>query len=122
LVAIPYVVYRWAKTNRPTKIGVLTGASFGLVVSPMSLGVYLLGFLLPVFGMPLAFVGGAVALLHGTPGYQLSILLGFNELGVVVHGSGTVWIEVLNGVFWSPIYGVVGFFLDKKFLRYAPMT
>jgi hypothetical protein len=119
LIGIPYLVYHWAKTNRPTRSGVLTGATVGLVVYPASLGLYLLGFLLPVFGMPLALLGGALALLHGTPGYQLSIFLGFNELGVVVHGAGSVWIGLLNGVFWSPIYSLVGLILDKKFLRYV---
>ncbi len=51
LIGIPYVVYRWAKINRPPRTGILTGATFGLVVSPVSLGLYLLGFLLPLIGM-----------------------------------------------------------------------
>jgi hypothetical protein len=50
LSGIPYVVYRWAKINRPPRTGILTGATFGLVVSPVSLGLYLLGFLLPLIG------------------------------------------------------------------------
>ena len=122
LVLIPYATYRWTKANRPSRTGVLTGATVGLVISPVSLGVYLLGFLLPLIGMLPALVGGVLTLFHGAPGYQLSILLGFQEPGVVVHGSDVIWIELLNSLFWSPIYATVGFFLDKTFLRYAPMT
>ena len=123
LVVIPYVVYRWSRTNWPTRTGILTGATLGLVVSPVSLGLYFLGFLLPLIGMLPALIGGTLAMFHGAPGYELSILLGFQEPGVVVHGLYALWIqEVLNGVFWSAIYAGVGFFLDKKFLRYAPTT
>jgi hypothetical protein len=77
LIAIPYMVQRWAKRNRPSRSGVPTLASIGFVIDPASGGLYLFGFLLPVFGMSLAFIGGAIAVLHGTPGYELSILLGF---------------------------------------------
>jgi len=120
LLTIPYLVYRWARMNQPTKTGVLTGATFGLVVSPVSFGLYLLGFLVPLIGMLPALIGGTLTIFHGTPGYELSILVGFQKPGVVVHGTGLVWVEVFNSLFWSVIYGVIGFVLDKKFWRYAP--
>ena len=79
LVAIPYLVYRWAKMNRPTRTGVLTGATFGSVVSPVSLGLYLLGFLLPIIGMLPGLLGLLRTMFHGAPGHELSILLGFQS-------------------------------------------
>ncbi len=122
LAGIPYVVYRWAKANWPTRTGVLTGATVGLVASPVSLGVYLLGFLIPFIGMLPALIGGTLWFFHGAPGYQLAILLGFQELGVVVEGSGAIWVEVLSSLFWSPTYAIIGFLLDKKFFRYVSVT
>jgi hypothetical protein len=62
--------------NRPTRTGVLTGATFGLVVSPVSLGLYLLGFLLPIIGMLPGLLGLLRMMFHGAPGHELSILLG----------------------------------------------
>jgi hypothetical protein len=122
LVAIPYVVYRWAKINRPARTGVLTGATLGLVVSPVSLGVYLLGFLLPLIGMLPALVGGALTLFHGAPGYELSILLGFLERGVVVDGTRYVWLLLLDGMIWGVTYGLVGSIFDQKLWRYSRRT
>lgn len=122
LVAIPYAVYRWAKANWPTRTGVLTGASVGLVVTPVSHGIHFLGYLLPFIGMLLGLIGGALWLFHGAPGYQLSLVFGFQEPGVVVQGFGSIWVEVLSSLFWSLVYAIVGFILDKKFLRYAPVT
>ena len=43
--------------NQPTRTGVLTGATFGLVVSLVSLRLYLLGFLLPLIGILPGLVG-----------------------------------------------------------------
>src|ERR1043166_1946199 len=79
LLTIPYLVYRWARMNQPTKTGVLTGATFGLVVSPVSFGLYLLGFLIPLIGMLPALIGGTLTIFHGTPGYELSILVVFRS-------------------------------------------
>jgi hypothetical protein len=67
LIAIPYLVYRWAKMNRPTRTGVLTGATFGLVVSPVSLGLYLLGFLVPLIGMLPGLVGLVLTTVSRSP-------------------------------------------------------
>ena len=95
LIAILYLVYRWAKTNQPTKTGVLTGATFGLVVSPVSFGLYLLGFLLPLIGMLPGLVGLVLTMFHGAPGYELSILFGFQERGVVVN-SNESWGQIFT--------------------------
>jgi hypothetical protein len=122
LVAIPYVVYRWAKTNRPAKTGLLTGATFGFVVSPVSLGLYLLGFLLPLIGMLPGLVGLLLTMFHGAPGYQLSILFGFQERGVVVDGTRYLWENVLDGMFWAVTYGLIGFIFDKKLWQYSRRT
>lgn len=118
LAAIPYVVYQWARTNRPRQIGLLTGTTLGLVVSPVSSGLYLLGFLLPLIGLIPALVGGMLTMFHGVPGYQLSIFLGIQEPGVVVEGYYVeTWIQGLSGVFWGVTYGIIGFILDKTLFR-----
>jgi hypothetical protein len=122
LIAIPYLVYRWAKMNRPTRTGVLTGATFGLVVSPVSLGLYLLGFLVPLIGMLPGLVGLVLTMFHGAPAYQLSILFGFLERGVVVKGTRYVGLLLLDGMFWGVTYGLVGFIFDKRLWQYPRRT
>jgi hypothetical protein len=120
LAAIPYMVYLWTRANRPRQIGLFTGVTLGLVVSPVSSGLYLLGFLLPLIGLIPALVGGMLAMFHGVPGYQLSIFLGIQEPGVVVEGYyAEIWIQALSAVFWGVTYGIVGLILDKTLIRHG---
>jgi hypothetical protein len=85
-------------------------------VSPVSFGLYLLGFLLPLIGMLPGLVGLVLTMFHGAPGYELSILFGFQERGVVVNGTRYIW---LDGIFWGVIYGLIGFIFDKKLWQYS---
>ena len=108
LVGIPYVVYRWAKTNRPTRTGVLTGATLDFVVSPVSLGLYLLGFLVPLIGMLPGLVGLVLTMFHGAPVYQLSILFGFLERGVASTARKAIILGNIVGFSVGPALDVWG--------------
>lgn len=117
LSTLPFLSYKWAKVNAPKRVCVITGTAFGLVISSVSWGLYLGGFLLQFLGLIPALIGGALLLLHGVPGHQLAIFFGIQEDGKIVEGINHVWIEIMNGIFWGLIYGTVGFILDKNQVR-----
>jgi hypothetical protein len=116
---LPLLTYRRVRAIAPTKVWRWTGFSFGLVVSPASLGVYGLYWaagLLSIFGFPLAIVGmfGLIlAVIHDGPGYSLAIVLGICEPGKVVNGAEHLYIAVLDALVWAPVYGALGWAADR---------
>jgi len=90
----------------------VTGAAFGLVVSPLSLGLYSTFFASPI-GLPSGMLGLVSSLFHGAPGYEAAVWLGLVSSREVVSGVGLVYIELLNGVFWAIVYGLLGFVVDR---------
>lgn len=86
----------------------------GLVISPLSFYLYLFGYLLPLIGLIPAIIGGTLSTFHGIPGYQLAIYLRIQAPRVVVEGINHVWIQLLSSIFWGPVYGIVGFILDRR--------
>ncbi len=55
-------------------VGIITGVSWGMVASPFCLGLYSLSYI-PVIGL-IGFLGLALSLLHGTPGFEIATLMG----------------------------------------------
>lgn len=104
--------YRWATT----------GAAFGVVVSPASLGTYCVGMALGgIFvGLPLALVGLPLAMFHGSPGFQLATTLGLRSSGVV-EGVDRVVIEIINAGLWATVYALLGFSIDSIRRRRSPI-
>ena len=111
LIIVPIGAFVWAKRQRPQSVWAVTGASFGLVVAPVSLGLYATYFLGPlgiVTGMP----GLLSALFHGAPGYYICTFVGIVPERTVVEGVGNFYVEASSGVFWALIYGALGWFVD----------
>lgn len=103
------VAYRFARGS----LWRTTGFTFGLVVSPASLGLYGLYFLGPIaaiFGM----VGLVLCMAHGFPGYNLAIALGLIPSHAVIIGTSALPVEALNAVVWSIVYGALGWFIDVR--------
>ena len=112
LWALPVVVFYWSRRKPQKHLWRDTGASFGLVVAPASMGLYGLFYIHPltaVFGI----LGLVLVQFHGEPGYRLAISLGLVESATVVRGVQHVYIAVLNGMVWAPAYGILGYVVDR---------
>ncbi len=113
LWGVPFASHKIAGRKLPAYRWTITGVAFGSIVSPASLGLYALGFYLPYVCVVPAIVGLLSFMLHGTPGYQLAIMLGLQDPRLVVDDSGLAAIDALNAVIWGAIYGSAGYALDR---------
>ena len=111
LLLLPFVVYRLAKRAHSRRTWALTGLSFGLIVSPASLGLYVLYFLHPLGFLP-GMLGLMSSLIHGEPGFELATALGLRDAHTVVNAQEGLMIDAFNGIIWGTIYGGLGRFLD----------
>ena len=111
LIVVPFGAFVWAKRQRPESVGVITGASFGLVVAPVSLGLYATYFLGPL-GIVTGMIGLLSGMFHGAPGYYISTFVGIVPERTVVEGVGRFYVEAVNGIFWALIYGALGWVVD----------
>lgn len=111
LIVIPIVANIWGKKYHSTHTGLITGVSFGLIASPFSLGLYSL-FYIPIIGI-IGMIGLPFALLHGEPGFQIATILNLRQPNMVVSGIEHIYIEAINGIVWSIIYGFIGFTYDN---------
>ena len=108
---VPWVAWRYARTHTPRYVGLVTGAAFGLVISPFSLGLYATYFAGP-FGLPTGMLGLVSTLFHGPPGFHAAHWLGLVPSNEVASGVGSIYVEVLNGLFWATVYGALGLVVD----------
>ena len=67
----------------------MLGASWGLIASPFSMGLYS-GLFHPLLRANSRNDGLVSALLHGTPGYEISVALGLMKSHNVVENAGSV--------------------------------
>jgi hypothetical protein len=111
LAIVPLATWRYARRHAPRHLWMATGIAFGLIVSPLSLGLYSTYFAGP-FGFPTGMLGLASTLFHGAPGYELAIWLRLLPSHQVVSGAGNFYVELLNGVIWAFVYGFVGAMVD----------
>ncbi|MBE9515730.1 MAG: hypothetical protein IME93_02010, partial [Proteobacteria bacterium] len=100
----------WIATrNKPQIIkSTIRGISFGLVVSPASMGLYSLYFIGPIaaiFGM----LGLVLSMFHQPVGYNLAIIFNLIPSHTVITGTERLPIEIINIIFWTLAYGTLGF-------------
>ena len=112
LAFVPIGAAYWAKRHAPQHVCSMTGAAFGAVASPLSLGIYTSAFFLGPFGLPLVFVGLPSAIFHGTPGLHLARYLQVIPPGVV-EGVAHLYVDVLSALVWAPAYAAVGWLIDR---------
>jgi hypothetical protein len=113
LLLLPIAMRYWSKRRSPTVSWTLTGAVFGVVISPVSLGLYSTYFLGPAFTVP-GMVGLLLTLFHGAPGYYLCTFLGVVPARTVISGTGNLMIELVSGLVWVLVYGAIGAALDRR--------
>lgn len=67
LVVVPLIACLYARQHAPQFSATITAVAFGLVVSPISMGLYATYFLGPL-GVVTGMIGLASSMLHGAPG------------------------------------------------------
>lgn len=120
LAAVPFVFWRYARSHVPRHVWLVTGVAIGAIISPLSLGLYSTFFLGPL-GLPTGMLGLVSTLFHGAPGFHVAQWLGLVPYEVVT-GLSHVYVELLNGVIWGTLYGLLGFLIDRLLLRARPRT
>ena len=101
---VPITAWIASRNISPLWRSTIRGFSFGAVVSPAALGLYGLYFLGP-FAAIFGILGLALTLVHGAIGYNLAIAFGIVPSNTVVGAAGRLPVEIINGVFWSVVYG-----------------
>ena len=116
LIIVPIVAYKVSKRWAPQRMFSITGASFGAVIAPFSTGLYSWYFL-SVIGVVPGMIGLILVMVHEVPGFQIALVLGLIPRGQVVTGlmQHTI-VDLLNGIIWCAIYGLVGHVIDR--IRY----
>jgi hypothetical protein len=121
LLVVPLVSYKWAKKYKNGKLWTITCASLGAIVCPLAFGIYGIGGVIAgtipyvglYVGLALIAVAGAIFFSHSAVGYYLAIALGIQQPAVVVEGMGQVQVELINGIVWGTVYGLIGFLIDR---------
>jgi len=112
-------IITWFATRNVPQIvkSTIRGISFGLVVSPASMGLYTLYFVGPIaaiFGM----LGLVLTMLHQPVGYNLAITFNLIPSHTVITGNERLPIVIINTIFWAVTYGVLGliwgYFKNKR--------
>ncbi len=85
----------------------------GLVVSPVGLALTSLS-TIPVVGMLFGLSGAILLVIHGIPGYFMVVSAGLVEPGSLLTGRQQLYIELFNGILWSTVYGLLGFYFDSR--------
>jgi hypothetical protein len=117
LVLAPVIAYWLARRHFPKRVFTIAGAVFGAVVSPLALGLYSL-YHLSAWGVVPGFVGLALTLFHGVPGFTLAVHADLIPSGVVVDDlRSTLIIESINGMVWALVYGLIGTAIDRARTR-----
>jgi hypothetical protein len=111
LALFPIFTYRWSKRRYPNHNGLITGVTTGLVISPFSLGLYG-SYFIPFIGFIPGMIGLLLTFLHGPPGFKVATFLELREPRTVVSGLEHIQIEIINGIIWGVVYGLIGQGID----------
>ena len=115
---VPLAAWYYVRTRVRRHLWLIVGAALGLVISPLSLGLYSIYFVSP-FGFPTGMLGLASTLFHGAPGYHVALWLDLVPSHEVVSGRGSIYVELLNGVIRAVVYGSLGFIADWARLAHS---
>ena len=111
LVVVPIGAWLYARKFAPQFSATITAVALGLVVSPISMGLYATYFLGPL-GIVTGMIGLASSMLHAAPGLYIARSVDLVPPGVV-EGLSHFYVEVANGLFWAACYGAVGWLIDR---------
>lgn len=89
------------------------GMAFGLVVAPMSFGLLQMTYV-PILGKFIGLIGLIGNLIHGSVGYICLLGTGMLELNTMMTGPQLCLINLVNGIIFAYIYGMIGHSVDEK--------
>jgi hypothetical protein len=119
LVLVPVAAWLYARRFMPKYSATATGAGLGLIVSPLSMGLYATYFLGPL-GIVTGMIGLLSGMFHGAPGFHIVRFLDLVPAGVI-EGVGHLYVETANALVWAVVYGALGWVIDRvRRSRVAP--
>jgi hypothetical protein len=110
LLVVPAGAWFYARRFVPEYLATITGISLGLVISPMSMGLYATYFLGPL-GIVTGMIGLVSGMFHGAPGFYIARTFDLVPPGIV-EGIGHFYVEAINGLVWAVAYGALGRVID----------
>jgi hypothetical protein len=111
LVLVPIAAWLYARRVMPQYSATATGVGLGLIVSPLSMGLYATYFLGPL-GIVTGMIGLLSGMFHGAPGFHVIRYLGLVPAGVI-EGVGHLYIQTVNALVWAVVYGALGWVIDR---------
>jgi hypothetical protein len=111
LVLVPIGAWLYARRFMPQYSATATGVGLGLIVSPVSMGLYATYFLGPL-GIVTGMIGLLSGMFHGAPGFRIIRSLGLVPAGVI-EGVGHLYVELANALVWAVVYGALGWVIDR---------
>lgn len=85
----------------------IIGISLGSVISPIGLGIYYAGYMIPFIGI-LLILFVPITAMHGAAG------LGIAKALNLPHSKGlNLEVELINGIIWGLFFGFLGLLFDK---------
>lgn len=113
LILVPIAAWLWAKRHRPSQLWRITGAAFGAIIYPSSLGFFYATFVASPLGPVPSLIGHIPAWFHGAPGYEIATSIGFVESHKELEGIDYIWISGVNAIVWGIAYGALGWLVDR---------
>lgn len=112
LLLLPIATYLLAKRTGSKHVFRVTGIAFGLVVAPLSLGLYS-WYSFSSWGVVPGLLGLGMSLVHESLGFQLAVSAGVvNGVEVSSNVFQHIIVELFNAVAWAIVYGMLGHGLD----------
>ena len=113
LVVIPLLVNYFTKESHSKYRFMWLGIAVGAVIAPVSFGLIQMAYI-PFIGKILGLIGVIGNLTHGPVGYLCLVGSGVIESSAVLSAVHLTMINVVNGVLFGYIYGLIGYAVDKK--------
>lgn len=110
LLVVPAAAWFYARRFVPEYLATISGISLGLVISPVSMGLYATYFLGPA-GIVTGMIGLVSGMFHSAPGFHIVRFLGLVPPGII-EGVGHLYVETANALVWAVVYGVLGWVID----------
>jgi hypothetical protein len=97
----------------PRRLCTVMGISLGLIVSPISLGIYYLGYMIPFIGLIYIVFFAMVLVPHAVAGYEIAAYLFHMKPDSTTWTIERIYVELINGLIWGTFYGIIGYYIDR---------
>jgi hypothetical protein len=121
LAIVPIASLYLTKNYQTKKRFMWNGIAFGMVIAPVSFSLIQMSYI-PLIGKLLGLIGVVGNLTHGSIGYLCLLGSGVLEMNTVITASQLVMINVVNGVLFAYIYGLIGYAVDRKLATEKDLT